>query len=231
MRRGAHRSRSSDRDDGQIRLSFEPTAAGTASPTSALDAAAPAAVSVETAPSVENRAAPPLRPQSLAAVVEIAQRRRAPQTVSSGPLGASRTAVIERSASEWFEIGCELEASSPQGARDAYRRAVEIDDDHASAHLNLGRLLHEARDLPGAERHYRRALDAEPEDATAAFNLGVALEDQGRTAEAVVFYERATSCDPDFEDAYHNLVRLHELAGDKAAALRVLKRLRGRFRC
>ena len=50
-----------------------------------------------------------------------------------------------------------------------------------SAHLNLGRLLHEAGDPRAAEFHYRRAIPSAEQRALAAFNLGVALEDQGST--------------------------------------------------
>ena len=230
MRRGAHRSRSSDRDSGQIRLDFDGAvpAAGAPGPPAAIEVTSPAAAAPVAR---EARTASP--EHRVAAVLEMAgHRRRSGAGPARGPstTGAAPTAVLERSAAEWFELGCDVEVSSPAAARDAYLRAVELEDDHAGAHLNLGRLLHEAGDLRGAERHYRRALDADPEDATAAFNLGVALEDQGRAGDAIAFYERAVACDPDFQDAYHNLVRLHEVAGDKAAALRVLKRLRGRFR-
>jgi len=155
-------------------------------------------------------------PSRLAAVVPL-ERRRAPEPEA-------------RSAAEWFERGCALEASSPEEASSAYRRAVEADDRHADAHLNLGRLLHETGDLRGAERCYRRALELAPREATAAFNLGVVLDDQRRADEAAAAYETAIGTDPDFVDAYHNLVHLHERRGDKAAALRVLKRLRERTR-
>jgi Tfp pilus assembly protein PilF len=210
MRRSPHRSRSSDRDSGQIRLDF--------------DSAAETALAVAAAPS----------PLALAAVEESAAgpAARIATVVVLEPraAGAARSASRQRSAAEWFELGCELEASSPAEAQQAYRRAVEADDRHADAHLNLGRLLHEAGDLPGAERGYRRALELEPEEATAAFNLGVVLEDLGRDDEAVAAYERAVRHDPDFDDAYDNLVRLHERRRDRAAALRVLKRLRERRR-
>ena len=156
----------------------------------------------------------------MAAPVRLLDRRR---TTAPAP-------APELSAAEWFEIGCEAEARSPAEAKIAYRHALEADERHADAHLNLGRLLHEAGDLEGAERHYLRALEVEPDEATAAFNLGVVLEDLRRDPQAIAAYERATICDPDFVDAYHNLVRLHERRGDKPAALRVLKRLRERSR-
>ncbi|MCM3877416.1 MAG: tetratricopeptide repeat protein, partial [Thermoanaerobaculia bacterium] len=47
------------------------------------------------------------------------------------------------SAEDWYRLGCDVEASSPADARDAYRRAVELEPHHADAHVNLGRLLHE----------------------------------------------------------------------------------------
>src|SRR5262249_25170456 len=60
-------------------------------------------------------------------------------------------AVIERgpdaaasSAEDWFERGCDLERSDADAAREAYERALESDPGHAGAHLNLGRLMHEA---------------------------------------------------------------------------------------
>jgi tetratricopeptide (TPR) repeat protein len=166
-------------------------------------------------------------PPAGATVISLASRRAARAEVAAGAVAA---AAADRSATEWFELAYVLEATSLEQARDAYQRAVAADDGHADAHLNLGRLLHESGDLAGAERHYRRALEAAPDEATAAFNLGVVLEDLHREVQAASAYERAMGSDPDFLDAYHNLVRLLEKRGDKAGALRVLKRLRERTR-
>ena len=132
----------------------------------------------------------------------------------------------EQAAQHWYEQGCDLEESSGGEARDAYLRALEADPSHLDSHLNLGRLLHEARDFRGAESHYRSALEISPKDATAAFNLGVVLEDIGLSSAAIEAYERAIDAEPRQVDAYHNAVRLYEETGDKASAVRVLKRLR-----
>ena len=78
-------------------------------------------------------------------------------------------------AEGWYERGCDLEEPAPAEARAAYRRALELAPEHPDAHVNLGRLLHEAGDPAAA--HYRSALAARAGDATAEFNLGVALED------------------------------------------------------
>jgi len=79
------------------------------------------------------------------------------------------------SAAEWYDEGCELEESDRDGAMHAYARAIELDPGHADAHVNLGRLHHDAGRLAEAERHYRAGLGAQPRDVTAAFNLGVVL--------------------------------------------------------
>jgi tetratricopeptide (TPR) repeat protein len=130
------------------------------------------------------------------------------------------------SADEWFEWGCELEPGSPEEAIAAYRRAIDIDPAHADAHVNLGRLLHEAGDAAGASPHYEAALTSRPEDATAAFNLGVAQEDLGRLPEALLAYQRAVRLDPENADAHFNAAALAEKLGRTAEALRHLRTYR-----
>jgi len=126
------------------------------------------------------------------------------------------------SASDWYRLGCDVEAASPADARDAYRRAVELEPHHADAHVNLGRLLHEDGKTAAAEMHYRIALTASPRHAAAAFNLGVALEDRAKLREAAQAYERALASDADFLDAHYNLGLLYEKLGKPAAAIRHL---------
>ena len=132
----------------------------------------------------------------------------------------------ELEAADWFEIGCDLELTCPDEARDAYRRGLEIDPEHADTHVNLGRLLHEIGDVGVAERHYRQALSIRPTDLTALFNLGVALEDAGRLREASLAYREALLADPDHADAHFNLAGVLERTGQKEHALRHLKAYR-----
>src|SRR2546422_215709 len=138
--------------------------------------------------------------------------------------GARRTAQAARAAEgdldaeDWYELGLELEAVEPGEARDAYRRALELDAHHADAHVNLGRLLHEQGLVEEAERHYRLALSANPDLATAAYNLGIALEDLDRPADAVEAYRQALAMDPRLADAHYNVARLYQSLGKEAAA-------------
>src|SRR6059036_4152579 len=135
---------------------------------------------------------------------------------------AARAAEADLDAEDWYELGLELEAVDPDEARDAYRRALELDAHHADAHVNLGRLLHEQGMIEEAERHYRLALRERPEHATAAFNLGIALEDLDQPADAIEAYRAALAVEPRLADAHYNVARLYERLGKKAAALRHL---------
>lgn len=129
-------------------------------------------------------------------------------------------------AQDWFDLGCDLEMTSPEEARAAYRRALELSPGYADAHVNLGRLLHETGDVEAAERNYRQALAIRPTDLTALFNLGVALEDVGRLAEAVTAYRETIMAEPDHADAHFNLAGVLERMGRKDAALKHLKAYR-----
>ena len=135
---------------------------------------------------------------------------------------AARRAEDDFDAAGWYELGLELEAVAPVEARDADRRALELDAQHADAHVNLGRLLHEQGLVEEAARHYRQALRESPDHATAAFNLAIALEDLDRPADAIEAYRAALSTDPRLADAHYNVARLYEKVGKKAAALRHL---------
>jgi tetratricopeptide (TPR) repeat protein len=132
----------------------------------------------------------------------------------------------EKSVEDWFELGLNLEVSAPSEARDAYRRAVELDPKHADAHVNLGRLLQEAGEQQAAEAHYRQALDAHPDHAIAWFNLAVLLEGNGRLELAVSAYERSIEGDPNAADAHYHASRLYEKLGQETQALKHLKAYR-----
>jgi tetratricopeptide (TPR) repeat protein len=157
------------------------------------------------------------------AVAELAEKV-APLSIRAAEHAHRR--AHEVSADDWYHLGCELEVTAAEEAKDAYERALRLDPHHADAHVNLGRLLHEDGDAAAAERHYRAAVSADARHEIAAFNLGVALEDLGRIDEAMRAYERALALDPGNADAHYNLAGIHERRGEKQAALRHLKAYR-----
>jgi Flp pilus assembly protein TadD len=85
-----------------------------------------------------------------------------------------------------------------------YRKALALDPDCASAHVNLAVMSVQAGDLAAAESHYRRALPGRPTAQT--YNgLGYVLAQAGRSGEAIAEYRKAIAADPKFTPAYNNL--------------------------
>ncbi len=126
------------------------------------------------------------------------------------------------SADDWFNTALDLEAVTSDEAISAYHKALALEADHADAHLNLGRLLHEGGQVQEAESHYRSATDADPESGRAFYNLGVALDDQGLQAGAIEAYQAALRLDENLAVAHFNLSRLFEAEGRRPDALRHL---------
>lgn len=143
------------------------------------------------------------------------------------PVPERRAQAAQRlSAEEWFHLAVELETTSPEEARQAYHHALDADPDLADAHLNVGRLYHEAKDHPRAEVHYRAAVSRAPEDPTAHFNLGVLLDDLGRHEEAIRAYRDAIAQDQNFADAHYNLGLIYETLGRRSEAMHHLRTAR-----
>lgn len=122
-------------------------------------------------------------------------------------------------AHEHYQRGHELEDTDVAAARAAYLAALNAQEDHLEARINLGRLLHLDGQLQAAERLYRQAKSS---SALLSFNLAILLEDLQREEEAMAAYRDALAQDPLLCDAHFNLARLHEKANRPREALRHL---------
>ena len=129
-------------------------------------------------------------------------------------------------AEYWFSLALELETSSEEDAKRAYRQALELDPKMADAHLNLGRLYHNSKEWQKAEAHYRFAAEYAAHDPTPYFNLGVLMEDLKSFPKAIRAYTQAIRNDPSFADAHCNLGLLFEAMGNKAKAIAHLRAAR-----
>jgi tetratricopeptide (TPR) repeat protein len=142
--------------------------------------------------------------------------------------------VIERGAPakpapggrQWFEKGLALEGEDDGAALEAYARAIEAEPELLDAHLNRGRLLHEAGRLAEAERAYTDALAACGAEPLLLFNLGVLLEDMGQKEAAVEAYCAALEADAAFADAHYNLALLYEALKKPKEAIRHMAQYR-----
>ncbi len=129
-------------------------------------------------------------------------------------------AADSRSDAQWFEHALGLEATKPDEACVAYRRALDIDPADCDAYVNLGRLLHERGQLQESHAVYRAGLDRCGADATLLFNLGVLQEDLDQPKHAADSYRAALDAEPDLADAHFNLARLCANQGLQQEAVR-----------
>ena len=123
---------------------------------------------------------------------------------------------------EWFAQGVALEEDPARQleAVAAYKRALELDPNHAAAHINLGTLYYNHRDYAAAEKHYRAAIAADARYALAYFDLGNVLDETGRLTDAVVAYRQAIQLAPTYADAHYNLALAFEKLRQPRRALK-----------
>jgi tetratricopeptide (TPR) repeat protein len=126
------------------------------------------------------------------------------------------------SASEFFARGVALEEdpNSQQDAIASYMKVLEIEPNHAAAHINLGTVYYNRGDFERAEHHYRKAVEVDSRYALAYFDLGNVLDETGRWDEAVKAYRAAILLAPTYADAHYNLALAYEKMKMPRKALR-----------
>ena len=137
-----------------------------------------------------------------------------------------KAAAAPRGAQAWFDEGVALEKEDAEAALAAYEQAIAADPALLDAHINLGRLLHEAGRFAKAEQVYREAVKACGGDPLLLYNLGVLLDDMARKAEAIETYEAALRGDPGLADCHYNLALLYEKLKKPKEAIRHMARYR-----
>jgi glycosyltransferase involved in cell wall biosynthesis len=100
-------------------------------------------------------------------------------------------------------------------AREAYGRALLLDDTLQPIWLQLGHAAAKAGDLLGAEAAYRKAVDLDPDNASAHLRLGHTLKMRGLVAPAIKSYRHALLLNPELTDARNGVVLLEREADAK----------------
>src|SRR5262245_47927269 len=134
----------------------------------------------------------------------------------------ARPAPVPAGTGDWFDKALALESTDPEAAAEAYGRAIAANPKHLDAHINLGRLLHEANRLAEAEQAYRNAIAACGNDALLLYNFGVLLDDMDRKPEALETYELALRRNATLADCHYNLALLYEEMNKQQQAIRHL---------
>ena len=116
------------------------------------------------------------------------------EAIAKDPGYAAAYAGLSR-CYEHFDLPSDSEA--PAKATAAILKALQLDDELAEAHADLGEYyLGELWDYSGAEREYRRAIELDPNLSVAHMHYGFLLIDLGRTEQGLKEIHRARELDP-----------------------------------
>ncbi|OYT72879.1 MAG: hypothetical protein CFK52_03500 [Chloracidobacterium sp. CP2_5A] len=125
--------------------------------------------------------------------------------------------------------------ADPLNAMAAFKEVLALDPGAAAAHVELGSLYLEARNLREAEVHARQAVALDAEDAMAHWLLGRLLYaqalgaslDREKARQAVAAFETVAKLDPLNLDVYRLLGRLYRDLNDNENALSAYVKLIG----
>lgn len=142
-------------------------------------------------------------------------------TPANRPTVVRKPELVE-SVGDLFARGITLEENpeTQSEAITAYKKVLDMDPEHAAAHINLGTLYYNRQDYGLAEKHYRRAIEIDARYALAYFDLGNVLDETGRVAEAIQTYKTALQFAPTYADAHYNLALAYEKVKEPRKALK-----------
>lgn len=144
-----------------------------------------------------------------------------PRRHYADPLLDALNAIKTGSAQKAFNRGQALQAEGDlEGARAAYEATLEIDPEHAQAHVNLVAIHGQMGDYEQSERHYQLSVALNPSISEAHYNFGVTRHVAGDFAGAAEAYRKALAINPQDADAHSNLGATLEQLGSHDAALR-----------
>lgn len=89
-------------------------------------------------------------------------------------------------------------------------RSLQLQENQALAHLELGDLLLRSGQYPASHTHLARAAELAPRSALAQEKLGLVLERLGQPARAKLHYQRALEINPGLEDSRRQLEALSQ---------------------
>ena len=121
----------------------------------------------------------------------------------------------------WFQLGRALRRQGKLvAAEESYRRALEVEPEHADVLCNLGTVLAELNRIDESLELHRRSIALRPDAPRLLCNFAISLALACRFEEAVALYDRALRIKPG--DATAHLGRAEALLhlGDYAAAWR-----------
>ena len=115
------------------------------------------------------------------------------------------------------------DAGKPQDAIRQWQRVLQLDDDNAPAHQNMGIVALRSNDVRAARTHLGRALELNPRLPLALNTLGVISARENDLRSAVAYWNKAIELDPQQFDALYNAGLVQTQAGNHTEAKRALE--------
>lgn len=108
-------------------------------------------------------------------------------------------------------------------AREAARKAIELDDTLSEAHVVLGFVHMVSWDWPAAEKELRRAIELNPSNSGGYVKYSLYMTAQGRHAEAIDLIQKARSLDPLSSIRDQAVAATYRFAGEDDQAIAAAK--------
>lgn len=100
----------------------------------------------------------------------------------------------------------------------SYKRAIELDPEHADSYYNLGNIYAQNKQFTIARDLYRKAISIDPLAARAYSNLGNVYFETNKLDSALIFYKKAIELEPDYATPYCHAGLVYLEIGDFARA-------------
>ncbi|MCX5816564.1 MAG: tetratricopeptide repeat protein [Proteobacteria bacterium] len=113
-------------------------------------------------------------------------------------------------------------ARNAQGQDEAiglFKKAIELNPNLESAHIELGFLYYKKRLFDLERKEYEEALKINPNNTDTLFYLATNLETMGQYDEATKVFEKIVTLDPEDADAYYELGLAYLAQGQRAKAI------------
>ncbi|MCX5808214.1 MAG: tetratricopeptide repeat protein [Proteobacteria bacterium] len=104
-------------------------------------------------------------------------------------------------------------------AIELFKKAIELNPNLESAHIELGFLYYKKRLFDLERKAYEEALKINPNNTDTLFYLATNMETMGQYDEATKVFEKIVAIDPDDTDTYYELGLAYLAHGQKAKAM------------
>ncbi|PPR35251.1 MAG: TPR repeat-containing protein YrrB [Alphaproteobacteria bacterium MarineAlpha6_Bin4] len=112
----------------------------------------------------------------------------------------------------------------PEEAIKVYQQALQINENSAETHFNMGSILHRQGRGNEARISYEKAISIKPDFLNAYFNLGLIYQNLQDNKKAIESFEKAIELKPDFHEAIGALGTAVQAQGELDEAIEYYKK-------